>query len=284
MISSFTDLNALLERPAILGGIGVGLMLLLFLVFRRKKKPAATSFPETASVKVQPTASPTSEGNVKIKAKVTPKPPTHTESNHIPFAELAIAPAVKSFDLTKVWQDTKVTKVFMPAKPIHAINAFVQEKNVTTFSEDTSQVPEIAGFLLGRYQRQARTDQYEVSIDEFVPITPGEQGVYRVEFGTHAWIKLDEVQEKFPDLVTIGWFHTHPGHGLFLSQPDLNIQKGFFRQPYHLAMEIDPLKPISEMAFFTWSGKGEMNNSVRRLTDQWFSWNEVLKEIDELSL
>lgn len=277
---SSSKLDWLIERPGILGGISVALILMLFLLFRKKKKPSVADNPkETPSLMQNQPPSLASTSHVRIKTKVSHKAPIPAESDRIPFSDLVLSPGVKSFDLSKVWQNTKVKKVFLPEKPIQNINTFVQEKNVNTFTEDTSQVPEIAGFLLGRYQRQARTDQYEVSIDEFVPITPGEQGVYRVEFGTHAWMELDEVQEQFPDLVTIGWFHTHPGHGLFLSQPDLNIQKGFFRQPYHLAMEIDPLKPSCEMAFFTWSSTGEMNNSSERLTDQWYSWNEIMNQI-----
>jgi hypothetical protein len=90
-----------------------------------------------------------------------------------------------------------------------------------------------------------------------------------------AWAELADVQDNFPNLETIGWFHTHPGHGLFLSQPDLRIHEGFFRQPFQVAMEIDTLSPNLDTAFFTRSQSGAINNTNLRIADGWFRWYDI---------
>jgi len=56
-------------------------------------------------------------------------------------------------------------------------------------------------------------------------------------------------EQKNPNLLNVGWWHSHPGFGCFLSRIDIATQKGIFYQPYHVALVVDPLK--NEMAFFT---------------------------------
>jgi proteasome lid subunit RPN8/RPN11 len=38
----------------------------------------------------------------------------------------------------------------------------------------------------------------------------------------------------------VGWYHSHPGIGCFLSQVDHNTQRGIFNQLHHSALVIDP--------------------------------------------
>jgi proteasome lid subunit RPN8/RPN11 len=39
----------------------------------------------------------------------------------------------------------------------------------------------------------------------------------------------------------VGWYHSHPGHGLFLSQTDLNTHMQFYQfSPYAVSLVVDP--------------------------------------------
>ncbi len=39
----------------------------------------------------------------------------------------------------------------------------------------------------------------------------------------------------------VGWYHSHPGHGLFLSQTDLQTHMGFYQfSPYAVSLVADP--------------------------------------------
>lgn len=60
-------------------------------------------------------------------------------------------------------------------------------------------------------------------------------------FTAEAWDDLWAAQEReCPDCEIVGWYHTHPGLGVFLSEPDLFIQRHFFSQASHLALVLDP--------------------------------------------
>lgn len=55
--------------------------------------------------------------------------------------------------------------------------------------------------------------------------------------------------------VLVGWYHSHPGHGCFLSSTDIATQKGMFDRSYHTALVVDPVR--KEMDAFCLS-KGEV--------------------------
>ncbi|HHW67502.1 MAG: hypothetical protein PWP07_153 [Epulopiscium sp.] len=65
---------------------------------------------------------------------------------------------------------------------------------------------------------------------------------------------LNEVKAKlnkyFPDRELMGWMHTQPGYGIFLTTQDIRLQKQFFGKPYQTLMIIDPIENME--AFFLW--------------------------------
>lgn len=52
---------------------------------------------------------------------------------------------------------------------------------------------------------------------------------------------LNKGNEFFPGKQIVGWYHTHPSFGLFLSEYDEFIQKNFFANPGQFALVIDPI-------------------------------------------
>ena len=51
--------------------------------------------------------------------------------------------------------------------------------------------------------------------------------------------KLDSLDY---DYIIVGWYHSHPDLGCFLSQTDLNTQKRIFNMPFHSAIVLDPIQ------------------------------------------
>ncbi len=67
-----------------------------------------------------------------------------------------------------------------------------------------------------------------------------------VTFTHETWDQLlADKAAHYPDEAVVGWYHTHPGIGVFLSQQDRFIHEHFFGQPSHVALVVDP-------ADFTW--------------------------------
>lgn len=44
------------------------------------------------------------------------------------------------------------------------------------------------------------------------------------------------------DYVLVGWYHSHPGLGCFMSQTDITTQRRMFNSPFHSALVVDPIK------------------------------------------
>lgn len=112
---------------------------------------------------------------------------------------------------------------------------------------------EICGALIGR-QSDART-----FVNGAVPGEGAAQGGAHVTFTQEAWVRIHEEKDRqFSGQAIVGWYHSHPGFGVFLSDHDIFIHKHFFSTPGSLAWVYDPHS--DEEGCFGWTG-GE----VRRL-------------------
>jgi proteasome lid subunit RPN8/RPN11 len=49
-----------------------------------------------------------------------------------------------------------------------------------------------------------------------------------------------ELEEHFPGKKIVGWYHTHPKRGVFLSSYDTWLHNNFFSEPWQVALVIEP--------------------------------------------
>lgn len=62
-----------------------------------------------------------------------------------------------------------------------------------------------------------------------------------VSFSKHAFEKLaGDLKER--DEIVVGWCHSHPTYGCFLSATDVNAQRSFFNEDFHVAGVFDPMR------------------------------------------
>ena len=113
---------------------------------------------------------------------------------------------------------------------------------------ETDMEREIGGFLLGQ------TDEDEelcVEIKHFLPASQTESHTASLTFTHDTWSAMSrEVEARFPDQSVVGWHHTHPGLGVFLSGYDLFIHRNFFSAPWQMALVVDPQQ--KEFGFYQW--------------------------------
>jgi proteasome lid subunit RPN8/RPN11 len=95
---------------------------------------------------------------------------------------------------------------------------------------------ECMGFLVGDV-----TDEL-VEINDAIPMVHG--NLVEVEFKDEHYAKADEINQTLTDKNWIvGWYHTHPGHGLFLSPVDKVNHSGYQSlNPSAVALVFDPSK------------------------------------------
>jgi len=51
--------------------------------------------------------------------------------------------------------------------------------------------------------------------------------------------QLDRLDYEY---IIVGWYHSHPGYGCFMSGTDQETQSAGFSEPFHLALVVDPVK------------------------------------------
>ena len=109
---------------------------------------------------------------------------------------------------------------------------------------------ELGGVLIGDLYKTEKGNNF-LRIDGFIDAKYGESKGASFKFTHKAWEYIHQEKEQlYPELGIIGWYHTHPGYGVFLSSYDLFIQKNFFNLPYQIALVIDPR--TDERGFFQW--------------------------------
>jgi proteasome lid subunit RPN8/RPN11 len=57
-----------------------------------------------------------------------------------------------------------------------------------------------------------------------------------------------QIEKNYAGLKVVGWYHSHPGHGVFLSQQDMQIVQSLYNAEWHLAWVLDTIH--NQSAFF----------------------------------
>lgn len=212
-----------------------------------------------------------STGRIKIKSRKK----SGVSIDYNEFVEVVNEYDTVNVDLSKIWNDTKIRNVYLASEFINDLDTFLADSsNDGIQNELQGAIPEVGGFMMGRFTEK---DSFlEVLVEKFVPFVPEYNDVFKIEIGTKTIVdELGDAQDKNPKLEVIGWFHTHPGHGLFLSTSDLSVQR-HFPNDYQVAMEIDSLTKGLDMAIFTRKNNGRMNNSNDRIENRgWFNWVDI---------
>ena len=106
---------------------------------------------------------------------------------------------------------------------------------------------EVCGVLIGS------NDDGVIDIRASIEATNAAQAGTHVTFTQDAWESIYRVKDGlYPDHRIVGWYHSHPGFGVFLSEHDLFIQQNFFSSPGQVAWVYDP--HTDEEGCFGWVG------------------------------
>lgn len=118
----------------------------------------------------------------------------------------------------------------------------------------SSSKAEVCGVLIG-------SDEGDfTSVDASISGANAVQGGTHVTFTQETWEHIYQVKDRdYPDARIVGWYHSHPGFGVFLSDHDAFIHKNFFSAERQVAWVYDPLS--DEEGCFGWT-----DNRLERLT------------------
>jgi proteasome lid subunit RPN8/RPN11 len=136
-------------------------------------------------------------------------------------------------------------KVRVSTQPVVVMEAEVARK--IRQHARTSMKAEVCGVLIGN------TEHERMTVEACIAGTNAAQGGAHVTFTQDTWEHIYKVKDKeYPDDKIVGWYHSHPGFGVFLSEHDLFIQQNFFSNPQQVAWVYDP--HTDEEGCFGWIG------------------------------
>ncbi|HSV13513.1 MAG TPA: Mov34/MPN/PAD-1 family protein [Tepidisphaeraceae bacterium] len=114
--------------------------------------------------------------------------------------------------------------------------------------QSTTEV-EVCGVLVGNGYRDARGPY--LLIEHCIRGTAAASRSTNVTFTADTWQHIQATMDReHAKAKIVGWYHTHPGFGIFLSDMDVFICENFFNLPWQVAFVYDPIS--GEEGDFLW--------------------------------
>jgi len=115
---------------------------------------------------------------------------------------------------------------------------------------------EVCGVLIGNLCL-TEEDQWRVCVEGRIEGKYADNQLGSVTFTSETWDYIHEqLDTHYPNRRIVGWYHTHPGFGIFLSAMDVYIHVNFFSPRWQVAYVYDP----------------------QAETDGWFLWGDEKPE------
>ncbi len=133
----------------------------------------------------------------------------------------------------------------------HNISQAVHEE-IEAHAQANRQI-EVGGILLGEVYWDREGEIYLVSVTNILPARHTDSGAIYLTFTGQTWLDIIARRMRYPNKKTVGWYHSHPDLGIFLSAYDRFIHRSFFGdQPWYITLVIDPIS--GDRGVFVWDG------------------------------
>jgi proteasome lid subunit RPN8/RPN11 len=132
----------------------------------------------------------------------------------------------------------------------------------------SSDTVEVGGVLVGDWCIDEETGEQFVIVKHALPARHTLQGSVYLTFTQDSLVDLhDQIEKRFEGERIVGWYHTHPRMGIFLSHYDTWLHKNFFPEPWQVALVVEPYSSLG--GFFIRQPDGELN------PNRYFGFHEV---------
>ena len=133
---------------------------------------------------------------------------------------------------------------------------------------------EVGGVLLGKWCMDSETNRQYIVVTAALPARFTQQGSVFLTFTQDSLVDIHvKIDEVYPEDTIVGWYHTHPRMGVFLSPYDTWLHDHFFPEPWQVALVIEPQAEVG--GFFVRQADGGLDPS------HYFGFYEVLDNTGE---
>ena len=169
-----------------------------------------------------------------VKPEIIAKPVTEAKRWVSPYDQLGLQPAVSVF----------VTRPAYIRITVHACRSDV----------------EVGGVLVGQWCMDDSTGEQFIVVRHVLPARHTRQGSVYLTFTQDTLIDMHEqIEHRFEGQRIVGWFHTHPRMGVFLSHYDTFMHGNFFPEPWQVALVVEPFSSVA--GFFIRQESGVLDPS-----------------------
>ncbi len=146
---------------------------------------------------------------------------------------------------------------------------------------------EVGGIMVGEWCTDEKGWQFIV-VEHAIPARHTRQGSVYLTFTQDSLVEIhDEIDLHHKGKKIVGWYHTHPRMGIFLSHYDTWLHKNFFPEPWQVALVVEPHS--SNGGFFIRQNNGaldptryfgfhELDGSFGRSMVYWSNLNLIQEE------
>ena len=156
-----------------------------------------------------------------------------------------------------------------PLRPLGALVGFRENKFQVVFSQSAldnihlhgqgSNDIEVCGVLIGNGYRDSQGPY--LLVQHCIRGNGARARSTNVTFTADTWAYIQDIMDReHADKKMVGWYHTHPGFGIFLSEMDVFICDNFFNLPWQVAFVYDPLS--GEEGNFIWQHSKPIRETV----------------------
>jgi proteasome lid subunit RPN8/RPN11 len=139
------------------------------------------------------------------------------------------------------------TQPFPPVQ--YEFRVVIDEDPFDRICNNADTTREVGGILVGDVLRDENGPY--VRVDDIIEALHAEESGTELTMTHATWNHIHEqMDSKHAGKRIIGWYHTHPNFGIFLSEQDQFIQQSFFNLAFQIALVYDPVRRVHGV--FSW--------------------------------
>lgn len=126
---------------------------------------------------------------------------------------------------------------------------FIDEAAFDRICNNADNTREVGGILVGDALRDEHGPY--VRVDDIIEALHAEESGTELTITHATWNHIHEQMDStHTGKRILGWYHTHPNFGIFLSERDQFIQQSFFNLSFQIALVYDPVRKVHGV--FSW--------------------------------
>ena len=126
---------------------------------------------------------------------------------------------------------------------------FIDEAAFDRICNNADNTREVGGILVGDALRDENGPY--IRVDDIIEALHAEESGTELTITHATWNHIHEQMDStHKGKRILGWYHTHPNFGIFLSERDQFIQQSFFNLSFQIALVYDPVRKVHGV--FSW--------------------------------